>query len=159
MTSPAARASTAVTLAAALLAAALGALRWRYSVVTVHGPSMEPELTDGDRLLARRRSLRRLRRGQLVIFTEPGPGRRRRPAWLTGAAQDQWVVKRVAAIPGDPVPQAVRAAVGGLVLVPRGAVVVLGDAPDRSRDSRAWGFIPARHILGAATRRLPSAPR
>jgi signal peptidase I len=135
-------------------AVALGALRWRYSVVTVRGPSMEPALADGDRLLACRRSLHRLSRGQLVIFTEPGLADRRRPAWLTGAAQHNWVVKRVAAIPGDPVPEAVRAAVGGLVLVPRGAVVVLGDAPDRSRDSRAWGFIPARHILGVGTRRL-----
>ncbi len=143
--------SAAVTLAALTTAAAL--LRWRYAVVTVYGPSMEPDLADGDRLLCRRCGLRQLRRGQLVIFREPDLGERRRPAWLTGAARDKWIVKRVAALPGDPVPNAVREAVGGTDTVPPRAVVVLGDGP-RSSDSRQWGFIPARNVLGAGCRRL-----
>jgi signal peptidase I len=141
-----------VAATAAGIGLAAGATRWRYSVVTVHGPSMEPELADGDRLLACRCGIRRLRTGQLVIFREPGL-RRRRPAWLTGAGRDLWVVKRVAAIPGDPVPDAVRPAAVGTGVVPRGAVVVLGDAPS-SRDSRQWGFITASQVLGVARRRL-----
>jgi signal peptidase I len=135
----------------ATVAVGVGTLRWCYAVVTVHGPSMEPALTDGDRLLARRCGLRRLRPGQLVIFHEPGLPGRRRPAWLTGASRDRWVVKRVAAIPGDPVPVSVRPAVGGTEIVPPRMIVVLGDAT-RSQDSRQWGFIPAGAILGAGTR-------
>ena len=138
--------------ALAVTAGALGAVRWQYSVVTVRGPSMEPDLTDGDRLLTRRCGIRRLQRGQLVIFREPGL-KRRRPAWLTGAGQDLWVIKRVVAVPGDPVPDSVRAVAGGARVVPRRAVVVLGDGPV-SRDSRHWGFIPASHILGVGTRCL-----
>jgi signal peptidase I len=137
----------------AATAAGFGAMRWRYCVVTVHGPSMEPELTDGDRLLARRCGIGGLRRGQLVIFSEPGLARRRRPAWLTGAAQNVWVIKRVAALPGDHVPDPVRPAVGGAAVVPPGAIVVLGGTP-ASRDSRHWGFIPGSHVLGVGRRQL-----
>lgn len=154
-----ARAAGALAAVIATIGAAACALRWRYSIVTVRGPSMEPELADGDRLLACRRGLRRLRRGQLVIFSEPDRGRRR-PAWLTGAGQDLWVIKRVAALPGDPVPEAVRAAADGAAVVPRRALVVLGDAPGSSRDSRTWGFIPARQVLGVGLRQVasPRAP-
>jgi signal peptidase I len=142
-----------VAAALAVLTLTVALLRWRYAVVTVHGASMEPDLADGDRLLCRRCGLRRLRRGQLVIFREPDLGECRRPAWLTGAARDKWVIKRVVAIPGDPVPDAVREAVGGTDTVPSGAVVVLGNAL-RSTDSRQWGFIPARNVLGTGWRRL-----
>ena len=133
-------------------AAAVGAMRWRYCLVTIHGPSMEPDLTDGDRLLVRRCGIRGLRRGRLVIFSEPGLARRR-PVWLMGAAQNVWVIKRVAALPGDLVPCAVRSAAGGQAVVPAGAIVVLGRTPS-SRDSRHWGFIPASHIFGVCQRRL-----
>jgi signal peptidase I len=131
--------------------AVVASVRWRYSVVTVHGQSMEPELADGDRLLARRCGVRRLRCGQLVIFREPGLSRR--PAWLTGAGRDRWVVKRVAAIPGDPVPDTVRSIARLAEVVPRRAIVVLGNAAE-SRDSRHWGFIAGSQVLGVATRRL-----
>jgi signal peptidase I len=92
---------------------------------------------------------RGLRTGQLVVFAEPGLPHRGRPAWLTGAGQARWVIKRVAAGPGDQVPGAIRAAVGGATVVPPRAILVLGDGPD-SRDSRQWGFISSRHILGTA---------
>jgi signal peptidase I len=113
---------------------------------------MEPELADGDKLLARRCGMRALRRGELVVFSEPGVVRRR-PAWLTGAARNAWVIKRVAALPGDVVPDAVRAAAGGTAIVPRGAIVVLGSTA-ASRDSRQWGFVPASHVFGVCQRRL-----
>lgn len=146
----------AVTVVAAAAAiAAVGTLRWRYAVVTVHGSSMEPELADGDHLLARRCRFHRLRRGQLVLFREPGLPGRHRPAWLTWASRERWVVKRVAAIPGDPVPDSVRSAVEGAEFVPPRMIVVLGDAVVRSQDSRHWGFIPASAILGVG-RRLTS---
>lgn len=134
------------------LGLAFGAMRWRYGVVTVRGPSMEPDLFDGDELLVRRCRAARLRRGQHVIFREPGLPRRR-PVALTWAGQDVWVIKRIAAISGDPVPASVRAAVSGTPLVPRRSVVVLGNET-ASRDSRDWGFIPSSHIFGVSIRRL-----
>ena len=141
-------------VAVATVVALVSAVRWWYAVITVHGPSMAPTLVDGDRVLARRCHLRALRTGALVIFLEPGFGSPKgRPAWLTGAANSLWVVKRVAAVPGDPVPDAVLQAVNGAAVVPRRAIVVLGEIPE-SRDSRQWGFIPASHVLGKAVRRL-----
>jgi signal peptidase I len=149
------RTAVAGVLAAVAVALAAGAVRWRYAVVTVRGPSMEPDLTDGDRVLVRRCGLRHLRRGQLVIFREPEPGQRTRPAWLTGAAtKNTWVIKRVAALPGDPVPESVRAATGDADVVPPRSLVVLG-SPSFSRDSRHWGLIPAREVLGVGTTRMP----
>jgi signal peptidase I len=144
----------AVAAVAAIGAVAIGMLRWRYAIVTVRGPSMAPDLSDGDRVLARRCGIRRLRAGELVIFREPGRlARPRRPAWLTGANHDVWVIKRIAAIPGDPVPEAVRPVTNGTTVVPRGSLVVLGDAPG-SRDSRIWGFVPASYVLGRGKRKL-----
>lgn len=45
-------------------------LRRRFVVVTVRGPSMEPSLREGDRVLVRRRPLAALRTGDLVVFAE-----------------------------------------------------------------------------------------
>jgi signal peptidase I len=134
------------------VAAAIGLARWLYAVVTVYGSSLEPEHCHGDRLLARRCGVRRIRRGQLVVFAEPGLGRRH-PARWTGAGRNVWVIKRVAATAGDTVPDALRPAVGDVSIVPRQAIVVLGNSPD-SRDSRHWGFIKASQILGVAARRI-----
>jgi signal peptidase I len=142
-------------LVAVAVVAAIGAVRWCYCLVTVRGPSMEPDLADGDRLVVRRCGLRGLRRGRLVIFREPGLARRR-SAWLMGAAQNLWVIKRVAALPGDLVPDVVRPAAGGRTVVPARAIVALGDTTG-SRDSREWGFIPASHIFGVGWRPI-SAP-
>jgi signal peptidase I len=103
-------------------------------------------------LLVMRCRVGRLRRGQHVIFREPGLPRRR-PVALTGAGQDVWVIKRVAAIGGDPVPASVRAAVPGVALVPRHSVVVMGNEAF-SRDSRHWGFIPSSQIFGVSIRLL-----
>jgi signal peptidase I len=139
---------------AGVLASLVGALRWWFAIVTVHGPSMAPALADGDRLLAWRCPARSLRTGSLVIFLEPGlPSNGSRPMWLTGASQKLWVVKRVAATPGESVPEEVRQAVNGVLVVPPRSIVVLGDSP-HSRDSRHWGFIPFALIFGKAVRRL-----
>lgn len=130
-----------VAAVTALAAAVLGLLAFRraYAVVTVDGPSMEPTLHDGDRLLVSRR--RRPRRGDVVVVRYPGrvlPGR-------------PWTVKRVAAAAGDPVPAAV-----GLPepMVPAGRLVVLGDNAERSHDSRGFGYADADQVLGVLVRRV-----
>jgi signal peptidase I len=133
----------------------LAAFRWRYSIVTVRGQSMEPALRDGDRVLVRRCGVGKLRTGQLVVFREPDPDGlrlRRLPASLTGANQENWIIKRVAAVPGEPVPQVASEAIGHTLVVPPRSIVVLGDAY-ASCDSRLWGLVPASNILGTGTRR------
>jgi type IV secretory pathway protease TraF len=64
---------------------------------------------------------------------------------------------RVAAIPGDPVPDVVLSAVSGVAVVPPQSVVVHGSAA-RSRDSRQWGFITAQDILGVVRARRAAEP-
>ncbi len=134
---------------AAALAAVLGVglwLRGRYVVVTVRGSSMSPTFADGDRVLVRRRPGSACRPGDLTVFANPV-----RP---DGAIADpRWLVKRVAAVAGDVVPEDVRAAVNDESVVPAGALVVRGDA-DRTQDSRHFGYVPTDSVLGTVVRRF-----
>ena len=140
-------------------------LRRRLFVVTVHGASMEPGLADGDKLLARRvtfapgSGLRGsgLRAGQIVIVEAPvrDPGWAWRRGRLAAPDAGGWIVKRVAAVPGDPVP-------AGLApgrRVPAGRLLLLGDNPAASIDSRELGFVPADRVLGVMVRRLGALAR
>jgi signal peptidase I len=131
-----------MTVAAAGLAVvvlvALGVLRARLVRVTVHGDSMAPTLRHGERVLVRRTRLAALNRGDLVVF--------RRPREQTRS----WMVKRVLAAPGDPLP---RAEVPNLwsyrdAVVPADRLVVLGDNLAVSYDSRQFGFIHGGSVLG-----------
>lgn len=124
---------------------ALGHLRRRYLVVTVVGRSMEPTLSAGDRLLVRRVPAGLLRRGQVVVLRE-----------TRGA---QWVIKRVVAGPGDPVPRERVAALRDVreLTVPGDRWVVLGDNPAESVDSRQYGYVPADRMLGMVVRRFRAA--
>jgi signal peptidase I len=127
-------------------------LRQRVLVVTVDGVSMTPTLQPGDRVLARRRIASSVRRGEIVVVTEPGPCRRDDP---TGSRNARLVVKRVAAIAGDPQPSYLPAwARWPTGVVPAGYLVVLGDNAQVSRDSRHVGAVPAERVLGVVTRRL-----
>ncbi|MGI5237915.1 S26 family signal peptidase [Dactylosporangium sp. CA-139066] len=132
-------------LMTAALAGALLAARRLLVVVTVFGPSMEPTLRPGSRLLVLR--IRRLRVGRIVVL-HPVAGQK-----VPGG---DLLVKRVAALPGDPVPASVLAAVGGRPgdRVPERRVVVLGDAPAASADSRNWGFAAVTDIVGVMAGRL-----
>ncbi|GAA1006048.1 MULTISPECIES: S26 family signal peptidase [Nocardiopsidaceae] len=141
-------------VALALPAAALGALLWvraRVFVAVVSGESMLPTLRHGDRMLSAR-----THRGtviaprQLVVLSDPqtpvirDERNRRRPNYL---------VKRVAAVAGDPLPRGVAGDEGGGT-VPEGFVVVLGDNRDSSLDSRGFGPVPVSRVVGTVLRRL-----
>ncbi|MFG6198197.1 S26 family signal peptidase [Nonomuraea sp. JJY05] len=149
------------------LGAALWWIRRRYLVATVDGPSMEPTLRSGDMLLVRRTKL--VHAGQIVVVRigdpppvdglppglEPGgedelPDKPDHPGW-------RLLVKRAVAVPGDPVPKegfpAFRDAPE--TVVPRHALVVLGDNPDASWDSRDFGFVRGDEFVGVMVRRLP----
>lgn len=161
-------AASAVLVAAALaVAVPLWWIRGRYLVATVDGPSMEPGLRSGDRVLVRRTG--RVRSGQIVVvrITDPPPLDGLPPGLEPGDAAElpekpdhpgwRLLVKRAVAVAGEPVPRhrfpALRDVPGKVV--PPGALVVLGDNPDSSWDSREFGFVRGDELVGVMVRRLP----
>ncbi|OKI81713.1 S26 family signal peptidase [Micromonospora sp. CB01531] len=149
----------AVALAAAGLLGAAGCwLRQRYLTVTVDGESMLPTYRPGERLLVRRVTPAAVRAGQVVVlsgFGQPRPAGARRAPAPDARRGPAWIIKRVAAVPGDPIPRDVAAlhqAPG--TRVPNGRVVVLGDNPGRSFDSRQSGYVTTDRLLGVVLRRL-----
>jgi signal peptidase I len=120
-----------VGLAAGALLTGIMALRRRLVVVPVTGTSMTPGIGPGDRVVVWRG--KRARAGTVAL--------------VRGSADQPFIVKRVAALPGDLVPAAVRAAVHGAWVVPPGQMVVLADNPDGS-DSRHWGFSQVEQVRG-----------
>jgi signal peptidase I len=142
-------------------AAAIGAsrLRRKLAVVTVRGLSMQPTLKAGDRLLIRRVRADRLRTGQIVVIDRPdagGPSAGRPRNWPP--AGHDWLIKRLAALPGEPTPDLMLEATvpGAEPVVPAGKLVVLGDNPSVSLDSRTLGYIAVERVLGVMIRPLPS---
>lgn len=122
-----------------LAAVALALARHYFAVVVVSGLSMMPALRPGDQVLVRRGG--RVLVGTMIVFRSPGEG-------------DSMLIKRVAALPGDPVPRTVRPAVDGAAVVPPGMIVALGDNPGGT-DSRTWGFVPVGDVVGQVLRALP----
>lgn len=151
-----------VSLIAGLVVAALGivlfVLRRSLVAVQITGSSMEPTYHSGDRVLVRRRN-GGVRVGEVVVMERPGEsGGWPTPPLDNHLRQRAWIIKRVVAVAGDPVPPDVTRALpaGAGAAVPEGMVVVLGDAPGRSLDSRYIGYVPVDRILGTALRRLPT---
>lgn len=132
---------------AALVCFAVAVVRRRLFVVTVRGTSMEPTFRPGDRVLARRVGLAAARVGDVVIV-----GARDSPG-------GSWIIKRLAAIPGDPVPRARFAALAQVPesTVPAGKLVILGDSP-RSADSRQHGYYDGDQLAGVVVRKLRDSP-
>lgn len=136
---------TAVAVLAVLAAVfgpvpALVLARRRWFMVRVTGTSMSPTYADGDHVLFRRG---RFTVADCVVFVPPPP---------YCDADEKWLVKRVAAGAGDPLPEAFRAATGATDgVVPTGLLVVLGDNP-HSLDSRHFGYLPAANVVGVAVR-------
>ncbi|EFL37037.1 signal peptidase I [Streptomyces viridochromogenes DSM 40736] len=143
-----------------LTACGAGAAR-RLLVVTVRGTSMTPTHHHGDQLLVRR--TRTVRRGQVVVVLRP-----RSPAIWREDRHSPLIVKRVAAVPGDPVPPGSLPQLaeghedhggheGHEGRVPPGRVVLLGDNAAASVDSRQLGFFPLGDVLGVVARSLRQA--
>ena len=131
----------AVIAAVVAVAGWLVLQRRRLLVVTVHGVSMEPTYRSGDRLLVRRSRLDRVRTGQVVVVRVSGPG----VDEVTGGR----MVKRAVAVPGDPVPAQIPVPDP---VVPAGRLLVLGDNPLRSNDSRRLGYLSADSLIGVVLR-------
>jgi signal peptidase I len=147
-------------------------LRWRLVAVTVRGSSMEPTYREGDRVLVDRAHV--LSVGQVVVVEGPVVAKAEQPAhgllWRHPPVRPRsrpdavsgrsWLIKRVAAVPGDPVPRDRVPALSSTRedRVPHGKVVLVGDNPDASFDSRQAGYFPAERLLGAVLRPLHRAP-
>jgi signal peptidase I len=147
---------------ATLAAVAAVVARRRLVIVAISGPSMQPALRTGDRVLVRRSAIGSLWRGQIVVIEKPGTGLcwdTSPPGWPSG--DREWLIKRVAALPGDRCPDAIRARLPGVeVFVPGGHLAVLGDNAPWSLDSRAFGYVAADRLLGVMVRPLRlAAPR
>jgi signal peptidase I len=138
-----------------------------YQPVKVEGTSMEPGLTDQERIFINKFTyelgLGQIERGDTVVFLYPGD-------------RSKSYIKRVIGLPGDRVRiEAGQVFVNGKPLmedyvprefrdtlswpsdapgadreVPEGNYFVLGDHRSQSSDSRAWGFVPRSDIYGKA---------
>ncbi|MFG1871618.1 S26 family signal peptidase [Micromonospora arborensis] len=150
-----------LAVASAALAALVAALLvfivdWgrRLIRVTVQGTSMSPTYADGDHVLVRRRPAVRV--GDVVVIERPDADK----TWATlpikpGSGQSAlqargWMIKRVVAGPGDPIPRETFAGLDTLPgdHVPAGMLIIIGDNADASFDSRQLGFFPADRVLG-----------
>jgi signal peptidase I len=142
----------AAVAAGAVVVAVAVAARWvRRSLllVTVEGHSMAPGLADGDRVLVHRVRPGRVRPSDVVVLRRP------RPMPGRPSAGNPLLVKRVAAVAGDPTPAGVP---GWPSAVPDGYLVVLGDNPLFSNDSRHFGWVARKSVLGVVRRRWRCAP-
>jgi len=126
--------------------------------------SMEPNLQIGDRILAYKflYGLKNVKRGDIIVFKFPLNPRKD-------------FIKRVIGLPGDIIKvENKEIYVNGKQLsepyivhrdkwnsgfprdeypptsVPAGSLFMLGDNRDSSDDSRYWGFVPAKYVVGEA---------
>ncbi|MCX4597650.1 S26 family signal peptidase (plasmid) [Streptomyces sp. NBC_01340] len=139
------------------------ALTRRLVAVTVDGVSMEPTFRDRDQVLVIRGTKPEV--GRVVVVESPfgTRGWRQRPLVAKAApslvARRRWMIKRVVALPGDPVPSCGIPALADVSgeRVPDGMAVLLGDNSSASFDSREFGYFPLERILGVV--RLPRRSR
>ncbi len=126
-------------------------------VTIVRGASMEPTLHDNERLIANKISYRfeTPERGEIIIFKPPLEIKRN-------------YIKRIIGVPGDKIE-----ITGGEIylndkkleeayvkkrsyenmpptIVPDDSFFVLGDNRPNSSDSRFWGFVPRKNVVGRA---------
>ncbi len=130
------------------------AARRAFVVVQVRGDSMVPTLKAHDRVLVSRIMSNRLRIGSIIVLRSPlDPLPRARWPFAPPLSQTPWVIKRIAALPGDIIPARMRAATGKAREVPPGKLLVTADNA-AGHDSRQWGFIASQLVLGHVIKTL-----
>lgn len=126
-------------------------------VTVVRGASMEPTLHDNERLVANKISYRfeTPERGEIIIFKPPLEIKRN-------------YIKRIIGVPGDKIeitkgeiylndkkleePYVKNRSHEDMppTIVPDNSFFVLGDNRPNSSDSRYWGFVPRKNVVGRA---------
>jgi signal peptidase I len=124
---------------AGLTAAGLLLARHYCTVVTVRGHSMNPTLTDGQRVFAVRRP--RYRVGDVIVF--------RVASSASGPGDPAHRIKRVVAAGGAARPAVLDESTLPAT-VPAGHLAVIGDNTGHSQDSRQLGYIPLSDVIGRA---------
>ncbi|SMD26903.1 S26 family signal peptidase [Kibdelosporangium aridum] len=123
----------------------------RWVSVTVEGDSMRPTFNPGDRVLARRVKTTP-QAGDIVVVEAPVLLGNRSTWHLPppgpGDLDRRWLIKRVAAVGGDLVPAAAAGVLAAGEVVPPGSLLVVGDNPAHSHDSRHLGPIPVDRVIG-----------
>ncbi len=154
----------------ALVAVVLVVVGWVYGAepIRIEAASMEPTLSEGDQVIVDKLSLRfdSPGRGDLIVFRLPG--------------SDGLGVKRVVGVAGEEIAtedgglvvdhrpvtepyidrEGLRGSYFGPVIVPPGAVFVMGDNRRSSVDSRSFGAVPLDAVVGRVRWRVwpPFAP-
>jgi signal peptidase I len=126
-------------------------------VTVVRGASMEPTLYNNERLIANKISYRfeSPKRSEIIIFKPPLEIKRN-------------YIKRIIGIPGDKI-EIIKGEIYlndnkleenyieynsyedvSAILVPDDSFFVLGDNRSNSSDSRYWGFVPRKNVVGKA---------
>ncbi|MFI6451458.1 S26 family signal peptidase [Streptosporangium amethystogenes] len=145
-------------------------LRRTFLVIDVEGPSMSPTLVSGDRVLIWRTRRGPVRRTAIVVShikmsadSQQESGEKR----TVNLQTCNLIIKRVVAVPGDPLPRHMhyyaRVSVSATLAVPDSYFVLLGDNLMQSYDSRQFGFVHRKSIIGVVmfrfTSRAPIEPR
>jgi signal peptidase I len=128
----------------------------------VSSGSMSPTYDKGDQVLVQKLGPRSTspRTGDVVAFREPGVGALMIKRVVAQAGQSVGVEDGVLVVAGRPVTESyvdfgsVDSTYFGPVRVPAGSVFVLGDARAGSVDSRTFGAVPTRDIVGRVVLRL-----
>ena len=94
---------------------------------------MEPVVLKGDRVFADKTAYRRMapQKGDIIVFVYPDD-------------RSKIFIRRIDGLPGE----VITLTKGKKKQVPHGMIYVLGDNKEQSIDSREFGFIPLRDVVG-----------
>ncbi|MGV8121671.1 MAG: signal peptidase I [Candidatus Xenobiia bacterium LiM19] len=105
------------------------------SVYKIAGKSMEPQVLKGDRVIVDKTAYSRIspQKGDIIVFVYPDD-------------RSRVYIKRVEALPGE----TITLDDGQSCNVPHGSVFLCGDNRESSQDSRDFGPVPLRDVIGKA---------